>query len=46
TFLNPTTQLPKGITYSYEFEIAQTQRRWKDHSKSFPTISESTPKSS
>ncbi|WMV32034.1 hypothetical protein MTR67_025419, partial [Solanum verrucosum] len=38
--------LPKGITHSYEFGIAQTQRRWKDHSKSFPTISESTSNSS
>ncbi|WMV10185.1 hypothetical protein MTR67_003570 [Solanum verrucosum] len=45
-FLNPTTLLPKGITYSYELGIAQTWRRWKDHSKIFPTISGSTPKSS
>ncbi|WMV42484.1 hypothetical protein MTR67_035869 [Solanum verrucosum] len=43
TFLNPTTQLSKGITYSYELGIAQTRRHWKDHSKSFPTISESIP---
>ncbi|WMV29197.1 hypothetical protein MTR67_022582, partial [Solanum verrucosum] len=46
TFLIPTTQLPKGITHSYELGITQTQRRWKDHSKIFPTISESTPNSS
>ncbi|WMV29339.1 hypothetical protein MTR67_022724, partial [Solanum verrucosum] len=46
TFLNPTAQLPKGITYSYKLEIAQTQRRWKDHSKKFPTMSVSTPNSS
>ncbi|WMV45069.1 hypothetical protein MTR67_038454, partial [Solanum verrucosum] len=46
TFLNRTTQLPKGLTHSYELRIAQTWRRWKDHSKRFPTISGSTPKSS
>ncbi|WMV28979.1 hypothetical protein MTR67_022364, partial [Solanum verrucosum] len=45
-FLNPTTQLLKGIAYSYELEIAQTQRHWKNHSKSYPTISGSTPNSS
>ncbi|WMV32530.1 hypothetical protein MTR67_025915, partial [Solanum verrucosum] len=46
TFLNPTAQLPKGITYSYELGIAQNQRRWKDHSKKFPTISGTRPNSS
>ncbi|WMV28488.1 hypothetical protein MTR67_021873, partial [Solanum verrucosum] len=46
TFLNPIAQLPKGITYSYELGIAQTWRRWKDHSKNFPTMSGSTPNSS
>ncbi|WMV54171.1 hypothetical protein MTR67_047556 [Solanum verrucosum] len=45
-FLNPTTLLPKGITYSYELGIAQTWQRWKDNSKSFPTISLSTPNTS
>uniref|UniRef100_M1DKZ3 Secreted protein n=1 Tax=Solanum tuberosum TaxID=4113 RepID=M1DKZ3_SOLTU len=39
-------QLPKGITHSSELRIAQTWRRSKDHSKSFPTISGTTPKSS
>ncbi|WMV24557.1 hypothetical protein MTR67_017942 [Solanum verrucosum] len=34
----PTTQLPKGITHSYELGIEQTRRRWKDYSKGFPTI--------
>ncbi|WMV57569.1 hypothetical protein MTR67_050954, partial [Solanum verrucosum] len=43
TFLNPTTQLPKGITYSYKLGIAQTRRCWKDNSKIFPIISASTP---
>ncbi|WMV18833.1 hypothetical protein MTR67_012218 [Solanum verrucosum] len=28
-----------GINHSYEFRIAQTQRRWKDYSKIFPAIS-------
>ncbi|WMV09657.1 hypothetical protein MTR67_003042 [Solanum verrucosum] len=42
TFLIPTAQLQKGITHSYELRIVQTQRRWKNHSKSFPTISGST----
>ncbi|WMV40973.1 hypothetical protein MTR67_034358, partial [Solanum verrucosum] len=46
TFLNSIAQLPKGITYSYELEIAQTWWRWKDRSKRFPTISGSTPNSS
>ncbi|WMV08271.1 hypothetical protein MTR67_001656, partial [Solanum verrucosum] len=41
-----TAQLPKGITHSSEHGIAQTWRRWKDYSKSFPTIYETTPKSS
>ncbi|WMV45250.1 hypothetical protein MTR67_038635, partial [Solanum verrucosum] len=45
-FLNPTAQLPKGITCSNELGIAQTWRRWKDHSKSFPTISGTTLNSS
>ncbi|WMV32968.1 hypothetical protein MTR67_026353, partial [Solanum verrucosum] len=45
-FLNPTAQLPKGITYSYKLGIAQTRRRWKDHSKRFPKISGSTSNSS
>ncbi|WMV20161.1 hypothetical protein MTR67_013546, partial [Solanum verrucosum] len=44
-FLIPTAQLPKGITYSYELGIAQIWWRWKDHSKRFPKISVSTPKS-
>ncbi|WMV34225.1 hypothetical protein MTR67_027610 [Solanum verrucosum] len=43
-FLNPTVQLPKGITDSYKLGIVQTWRRWKDHSKSFRTISGTTPK--
>ncbi|KAG5599153.1 hypothetical protein H5410_030523 [Solanum commersonii] len=38
-FLIRTSQLPKGITHSYKLRIAQTQRLWKYHSKSFPTIS-------
>ncbi|WMV20150.1 hypothetical protein MTR67_013535, partial [Solanum verrucosum] len=42
TFLNRTTQLPKGITHSYELGIPQTRRCWKYYSKSFPTISRST----
>ncbi|WMV09085.1 hypothetical protein MTR67_002470, partial [Solanum verrucosum] len=46
TFLNPTAQLPKGISHSYKLRIVQTWRRWKDHSKRFPTISRSTPNSS
>ncbi|WMV10073.1 hypothetical protein MTR67_003458, partial [Solanum verrucosum] len=46
TFLIPTAQFPKDITHSYELGIAQTQRRWKDHSKIFSTISENTSKSS
>ncbi|WMV55439.1 hypothetical protein MTR67_048824, partial [Solanum verrucosum] len=45
-FLNPTAQLSKGITYSYELRIVQTQWRWKDYSTIFPTISGSTPNSS
>ncbi|WMV24871.1 hypothetical protein MTR67_018256, partial [Solanum verrucosum] len=32
------TQLPKGITHSYEIRIEQTRRRWKNHSKRFPNI--------
>ncbi|WMV59683.1 hypothetical protein MTR67_053068 [Solanum verrucosum] len=35
-----------GISHSYELGIAQTQRRWKDNSKIFSTVFESTPKSS
>ncbi|WMV54564.1 hypothetical protein MTR67_047949 [Solanum verrucosum] len=35
-----------GISPSYELEITQTQRRWKDCSKIFPTISRNTPNSS
>ncbi|WMV54146.1 hypothetical protein MTR67_047531 [Solanum verrucosum] len=35
-----------GISHSYKLEIAQTQRRWKDNSKIFPTVSGSTPNSS
>ncbi|WMV08831.1 hypothetical protein MTR67_002216 [Solanum verrucosum] len=35
-----------GISYSYELEIAQTWRRWKDYSKIFPMISGNTPNSS
>ncbi|WMV51012.1 hypothetical protein MTR67_044397, partial [Solanum verrucosum] len=46
TFLILTAQLLKGITHSYELRFPQTQRRWKDPSKSFVTISGSTPKSS
>ncbi|WMV19056.1 hypothetical protein MTR67_012441, partial [Solanum verrucosum] len=46
TFLNPTSQLPKCITHSYELEFAQTRRRWKDHSNIFPTIVVITPNSS
>ncbi|WMV45800.1 hypothetical protein MTR67_039185, partial [Solanum verrucosum] len=45
TFPNPTAQLSKGITYSYDIEIAQTQRGWKDNYKIFPTISGTTPNS-
>ncbi|WMV58041.1 hypothetical protein MTR67_051426 [Solanum verrucosum] len=45
-FFNPTALLPKGITYSYKLGIAQTWRRWKDHSKGFVTISGITPNSS
>ncbi|WMV18181.1 hypothetical protein MTR67_011566, partial [Solanum verrucosum] len=45
TFIIQTSQLPKGITYSYELGIAQTQWRWKDHSKIFSKISGSTPNS-
>ncbi|WMV36480.1 hypothetical protein MTR67_029865 [Solanum verrucosum] len=45
-FLNPTAQLPKGITHSSKLGIVQTWRRWKDHSKSFPTISRTVPNSS
>ncbi|WMV34139.1 hypothetical protein MTR67_027524, partial [Solanum verrucosum] len=44
-FLISTTQFPKGITHSYKLGIAQTRRRWKDHSKNFPTISGSAPNS-
>ncbi|WMV40837.1 hypothetical protein MTR67_034222, partial [Solanum verrucosum] len=40
------SQLLKGITYSYKFGIVQTWRRWKDNSKSFLTISGTTPNSS
>ncbi|WMV30756.1 hypothetical protein MTR67_024141, partial [Solanum verrucosum] len=46
TFLNPTAQFPKGITYSYKLGIAQTWWRWKDHFKRFPTISGTTTNSS
>ncbi|WMV30760.1 hypothetical protein MTR67_024145, partial [Solanum verrucosum] len=46
TFLNPTAQLPKGITYSYKLGIEQTWRCWKDNFKSFPTISRTTTNSS
>ncbi|WMV29508.1 hypothetical protein MTR67_022893 [Solanum verrucosum] len=35
-----------GISHSYELNIVQTQRRWKDYSKIFPMISGKTPKSS
>ncbi|WMV24322.1 hypothetical protein MTR67_017707 [Solanum verrucosum] len=35
-----------GITHSYKLGIVQTQRRWKDYSKIFPTFSENTPNSS
>ncbi|WMV32657.1 hypothetical protein MTR67_026042, partial [Solanum verrucosum] len=45
TFLNLTAQLPKGITYSYELEITENWRRWKEHSKSFLTIPGTTPNS-
>ncbi|WMV30638.1 hypothetical protein MTR67_024023, partial [Solanum verrucosum] len=45
TFLIPVAQLPKGITHSYILIIAQTQRRWKYHSKRFLTISRSTSNS-
>ncbi|WMV24156.1 hypothetical protein MTR67_017541, partial [Solanum verrucosum] len=40
-----TTQLPKGITHSYELGIVQNRRRWKDHSKGFANITGTTPKS-
>ncbi|WMV09231.1 hypothetical protein MTR67_002616 [Solanum verrucosum] len=33
-----------GISHSYKLGIAQTQRRWKDYSKIFSTISCNTPK--
>ncbi|WMV25302.1 hypothetical protein MTR67_018687, partial [Solanum verrucosum] len=46
TYLIRTSQLPKGISHSYELGITQNQWRWKDYSKIFPTISRSTPKSS
>ena len=46
TFLDPTTQLPKGITHLYGFEIAQTWRHCKDRAKTFPTKSRTTPNSS
>ncbi|WMV06670.1 hypothetical protein MTR67_000055, partial [Solanum verrucosum] len=46
TFLIQTIQFPKGISHSYKLGIAQTRGRWKDYSKSFPTISRSTPNSS
>ncbi|WMV33883.1 hypothetical protein MTR67_027268, partial [Solanum verrucosum] len=46
TFLIPTTQPPKGITHSHKLGNTQTQWRWKDHSKSFPTISGSASNSS
>ncbi|WMV35052.1 hypothetical protein MTR67_028437 [Solanum verrucosum] len=39
TFLIRTTQLPMGISHSYEFGIAQTWRCWKDNSKILPTVS-------
>ncbi|WMV26050.1 hypothetical protein MTR67_019435 [Solanum verrucosum] len=35
-----------GITHSYELRITKMQRRWKDYSKIFPTISGNTPNSS
>ncbi|WMV46998.1 hypothetical protein MTR67_040383, partial [Solanum verrucosum] len=45
-FLILTTQLPKGITHSYDLGIVQTRRLWKYNSKTFPMVSGSTPKSS
>ncbi|WMV09904.1 hypothetical protein MTR67_003289 [Solanum verrucosum] len=35
-----------GITHSYKLGTTRTRRRWKDHSKRFPTISGNTPNSS
>ncbi|WMV11882.1 hypothetical protein MTR67_005267, partial [Solanum verrucosum] len=46
TFLIPIAQLPKGITHSYKLGFAQTWRHCKNPSKSFATISSSTPNSS
>ncbi|WMV32221.1 hypothetical protein MTR67_025606, partial [Solanum verrucosum] len=43
TFLIQTTQISKGISHSYELEIAQTWRYWKDYSKILPTIPGNTP---
>ncbi|WMV40985.1 hypothetical protein MTR67_034370 [Solanum verrucosum] len=34
-----------GLSHSYLLEITQTQQRWKDYSKIFPTISGNTPNS-
>ncbi|WMV20065.1 hypothetical protein MTR67_013450, partial [Solanum verrucosum] len=46
THIKSIKELLKGLSHSYELGIAQTWRRWKDHSKSFLTISRSTPNSS
>ncbi|WMV58927.1 hypothetical protein MTR67_052312 [Solanum verrucosum] len=35
-----------GISHSYELEIIQTRRSWKENSKIFPTVSCITPNSS
>ncbi|WMV36820.1 hypothetical protein MTR67_030205, partial [Solanum verrucosum] len=43
TFLIQTTQLPKGVSHSYELGIVQTRRYWKENSRIFPTVSENTP---
>ncbi|WMV14527.1 hypothetical protein MTR67_007912, partial [Solanum verrucosum] len=46
TLLDPTTQLLEEISHSYDVEIVQSWRRWKDLSKGFPNISSAAPKSS
>ncbi|WMV12592.1 hypothetical protein MTR67_005977 [Solanum verrucosum] len=35
-----------GVSHSYELRLAQSWWRWKDRSKSFPTMPRSTPNSS
>ncbi|WMV50639.1 hypothetical protein MTR67_044024 [Solanum verrucosum] len=35
-----------GLSHSYELEITQTWRRWKDNSKIYPTVYRSTLNSS